>query len=247
MSFKEFLHDYGEKVPGYDVGMINEREARAGAGILLLLGLMIIFIGIGFNHTIVARVYIIYLFFDFVTRIINPSYSPSLLLGRMFVQNQTPEYVGAAQKRFAWFLGFLISIPMVWWFGIHWDISFYKVLICVLCITLMFFESVFAICLGCILYEMIFREKAQHCPGGVCEIRKKDPIQTFSPVQKIITGMMILALSTGTYLFLTKVNSVTFFGQFLYEALNSKEQLKKEADLRYEQQMQDEFGDDEDF
>ena len=244
MSFKEFLLDYGEKVPGYDVGVINEREARAGAGILLLLGLMVIFVGIGFNHTIVARVYIIYLFFDFITRIINPSYSPSLLLGRMFVQNQTPEYVGAVQKRFAWFIGFLISIPMVWWFGIHWDISFYKVLICVLCITLMFCESVFAICLGCVLYRWIFKEQAKYCPGGVCEIRQKDPIQMFSPVQKIITGLMIIALSTGTYLFLAKVDSVTFFGQFLHEAVLTKAQLKAEADKKFEEETAAAFDDD---
>ena len=245
MGIKEFLHNYGEKVPGYDVGMINEREARAGAGILLLLGLMIIFIGIGFNHTIVARVYIIYLFFDFLIRITNPRYSPSLLLGRMFVQNQTPEYVGALQKRFAWFLGFLISLPMVWWFGIHWDISFYKVLICVLCITLMFFESVFAICVGCVLYRIIFTEEAKHCPGGVCEVRTKDPIQTFSPVQKMITGVTIVAITVGVYLFLAKVESVTFFGEFLHEAVLSKAQLKAEEQLRFERESAAAFEDDD--
>ncbi|HIP15032.1 MAG TPA: DUF4395 domain-containing protein, partial [Sulfurimonas autotrophica] len=64
MNIKRFLYEYGEKVPGYDVAVINEREARAAAGILGMLGTLVIFIGIGFNHIIVARVYIAFLFLD---------------------------------------------------------------------------------------------------------------------------------------------------------------------------------------
>ncbi|MGC9351178.1 MAG: DUF4395 family protein, partial [Sulfurovum sp.] len=129
MNLQIFLWEYGEKVPGYDIRVVNEREARAAAGILGTLGMIVIFVGIGFNHIIVARVYLAFLFLDFTARMINPTYAPSMLLGRFFVQNQKPEYVGAMQKRFAWALGWLISLPMLWWFVIHWDISFYKVLI----------------------------------------------------------------------------------------------------------------------
>ena len=92
MNLKQFLWEYGEKVPGYDVTVINEREARAAAGILFALGMIVIFVGIGFGHVMVARVYLAFLFIDFTARMISPKHSPSLLLGIFVVQNQTPEY-----------------------------------------------------------------------------------------------------------------------------------------------------------
>ena len=247
MDIKKILYDYGEKVPGYDVPVINEREARAAAGILGMLGTLVIFIGIGFNHIIVARIYIAFLFLDFTARLISPKYSPSLLLGKFIVQNQKPEYVGGAQKRFAWSLGWLISLPMIYWFVLHWDITFYKVLICVLCITLMFLESAFSICIGCMIYKAITKEDPKHCPGGVCEIRQKEPIQMFNATQKFIAAATLVALLSGIYLFLAKTESKTFFGAFLHDAVLTKAQLQKEKDEAYQRELAKEFGDDEDF
>ncbi|WP_304545966.1 DUF4395 domain-containing protein [Sulfurimonas microaerophilic] len=245
MNLPSFLNKYGEEVPGYDVRVINEREARAAAGILGTLGIMVIFIGIGFNHIIVARVYIAFLWFEFLLRITKPSYAPSLLLARFFVQNQTPEYVGAAQKRFAWAIGWFISFPMIYWFVLNWDITFYKVLICVLCAALMFFESAFSICLGCMLYKYIKKEDPQYCPGGVCEVRKKEPIQTFNLMQKIIAGVTAIGLVVGIYLFLAYTEPKTFFGDFLHEAVLTDAQLQAQKDAAYEKEMAAEFGDED--
>lgn len=246
MNLKSFLYDYGEKVPGYDVTVMNEREARAAAGILGMLGTIIIFVAIGFNHVIVARIYLSFLFLDFTARVINPRYSPSLLIGRFIVRDQAPEYVGGLQKRFAWSIGWFISLPMLYWFVLHWDITFYKVLICVLCITLMFLESAFSICLGCMLYKAIVREDPQHCPGGVCEIRKREPIQMFNPVQAIIATLTVVAMVVGLYLFLAKTPSKTFFGAFLHDAVQTKAQLQKEKEAKYQEALEREFGDDDD-
>ena len=245
MTFKSFFVDYGERVPGYDVTVINEREARAAAGILAMLGTIVIFVGIGFNHIMVARVYLAFLWFDFFLKLLSPKYSPSLLLGKFFVRNQKPEYVGGLQKRFSWTIGWLISIPMVYWFVLHWDITFYKVLVCVLCITLMFLESAFSVCIGCMIYKAIVGEDPKHCPGGVCEIEQKEPIQMFNPVQKFIGFLTILGLLVGIYFFLAKTESKTFFGEFLHELVLTKEQLKIEEDIKYEKQMEAEFGDDD--
>ena len=245
MNFKRFWMSYGEEVVGYDVRVLNEREARAAAGILGMLGTLVLFIAIGFGHVIVARIYLSFLFFDFVARVFNPRYAPSLLVGKFIVRDQKPEYVGAAQKRFAWGLGWLISFPMVWWFVLHWDITFYKVLICVLCISLMFMESAFAICVGCIIYKWVMKNAPQYCPGGVCEMRIKEPIQIFNPLQKFIGAMTIVALVTGIYLFLAKTESKTFFGQFLHEAVLTQTQLKKEQDEKYQRELDNEFGDDD--
>ena len=247
MSIKSFLLEYGERVPGYDVLVLNEREARAAAGILGMLGTIVIFVGIGYNHIIVARVYLAFLWFDFLMRVVNLKYAPSLLLAKFAVRNQKPEYVGAAQKRFAWTLGWLISFPMIYWFVLHWDITFYKVLVCVLCIVLMFLESAFSICVGCSLYKPITRKDPSHCPGGVCEIQKKEPIQMFNKVQKVIATVTFIALLSGTYLFFAKVNSQTFFGQFLHEMVLTKEQLKIEKEEEYKRASEKEFGDDDDW
>ena len=245
MNLKTFLWEYGEHVPDYNVTVINEREARAAAGILFMLGMIVIFVGIGFGHIIVARVYLAFLWFDFLARVISPKYSPSMLLGKFVVRNQKPEYVGGLQKRFAWTLGWLISFPMVWWFVIHWDITFYKVLICVLCLTLMFLETAFSVCVGCMIYKAIMKDDPTHCPGGVCEMKIKEPIQTFNLMQVFITTVTFIGLLSGIYLFLAKTESKTFFGQFLHEAVLSKQQLKKEEDAKYQKEIDKAFGGDD--
>ena len=245
MNLKTFLWEYGEHVAGYDVTVVNEREARAAAGILFMLGMIVIFVGIGFGHIIVARVYLAFLWFDFLARVISPKYSPSMLLGKFIVRNQTPEYVGGLQKRFAWTLGWLISFPMVWWFVIHWDITFYKVLICVLCLTLMFLETAFGVCVGCMIYKALLQKDPEHCPGGVCEIKRKEPIQTFNPIQASIATITFIALLAGIYLFLAKTESKTFFGAFLHEAVLTKQQLKQEEDAKYQKEAERAFEDDD--
>jgi len=244
VTLKNFFFDYGLRVPGYDVTVINEREARAAAGILFMLGMIVIFVGIGFGHIIVARVYLAFMFVDFTARMISPNYSPSLLLGKFAVRNQIPEYAGGLQKRFSWTLGWFISLPMMWWFVIHWDITFYKVLVCILCLTLLFLESAFSICLGCMLYKLIVREDPQYCPGGTCTIKVKEPSQMFSPLQVIITLFTFLLFLGGIYLFIAKTESKTFFGEFLHEAVLTKTQLKKEQDAAYEKEAAKEFDDD---
>lgn len=245
-NLQSFLWEYGEKVPGYEVRVVNEREARAAAGILFALGMIIIFVGIGFNHTMAARIYLGFLFLDLSARVISPKYSPSMLLGKFIVRNQKPEYVGGIQKRFAWLLGWLISLPMMNWFVLHWDITFYKVLVCVLCLSLVFLESAFAICVGCIIYKAISKEDPQHCPGGSCEIRVREPIQMFNPVQKFIAIMTVIAMLVGIYAFLVKTESKTFFGSFLHDLVMTDAQLQKEKELLFDKQMADEFGDDDD-
>ena len=245
MNLKKFLTEYGEWVPGYEVTVINEREARAAAGLLFMLGMIVIFVGIGYNHIIVARVYLAFLFIDFTARMISPKYAPSLLIGKFVTRNQKPEYVGGLQKRFAWTMGWFISLPMMWWFVLHWDITFYKVMVCVLCLTLMFLEAAFSICVGCMIYKWIVREDPRHCPGGVCEIRQKEPVQQFNSIQATIATITTIALVIGIYLFLAKTESKTFFGQFLHELVLTKEQLKKEQDEKFEKELDREFENDD--
>ena len=84
-----------------------------------------------------------------------------------------------------------------------------------------------------------------HCPGGVCEVRTKEPIQIFNPVQKVITTLTMSGLAVGTYLFLAYEQPKTFFGDFLHEAVLTKAQLQKEKDEEYQREIEKEFGDDD--
>ena len=244
-SIKEFF-TYGEKVDGYDVRVLNEREARAAAGLLFAFGIIALFNSVTLGHTIFKKYFISFFTFDFVMRVLNPSYSPSLLIGRFFVRNQTPEYVGAAQKRFAWAIGLILALPMFYTLVIYFVPTPLKVFICALCLLLLISESAFSICAGCKLYELFYRKKATNCPGGVCEIRRKDKIQTFNPAQKIIAAAFSILIVYGLYAFVTKVESKTFLAKKISEMMMSDAQLKALEEQEYQKELEA-FDKDDDF
>ena len=70
-----------------------------------------------------------------------------------------------------------------------------KIGICLLCITFLFSETAFGICIGCILYQMIQKKRPLHCPGNVCEVKRKEKIQQFSKLQM----MSLILFFTGLY------------------------------------------------
>ena len=104
---------FGARVEGYSIPVLNEREIRASAGILFL-GTFISLILILFDGNFVPAKYFITLFLtDLIIRVfINPKFAPSLIIGRLIVRNQVPEYVGAKQKRFAWIIGIFLAAMM---------------------------------------------------------------------------------------------------------------------------------------
>src|SRR5450432_373996 len=104
------LIQFGENIEGYDIPVLNEREIRASAGILFLatfISLMLIL----FKNNFLPIKYVVTMFLtDFIIRVfVNPAFSPSLIVGRLIVRNQVPEYVGARQKKFAWIIGVVLS------------------------------------------------------------------------------------------------------------------------------------------
>jgi len=238
---------YGETVEGYDVRVINEREARAAAGILFAIGILSLTNAAMLGHVVVTKFFISFFTLDFFLRVINPSYAPSLLLGRMFVQNQIPEYVGAAQKRFAWGIGLLLAIPMFYLLVIDFQPNPIKVFICIACLILLIAESAFSICLGCKIYNLVMSSRATHCPGGVCEIVKKDKIQTFNPVQKLIVALVIFVFSYGIYSYFTKVESKTFLAKKIKMMMLSDAELQAIKDAKFEAEAAEFFADDDDF
>lgn len=188
---------FGEQVDGYDIPVLNEREIRAAAGILFLAtytSLMFIL----FKGNFVPIKYVVTLFLtDFMVRVfINPKYAPTLILGRLIVHNQTPEYVGAAQKKFAWIIGVVLSFTMFIFFIFINAYGPVTGIICLICLIFLFFESVFGICLGCKFYPLFFKNKVQYCPGEVCDVKQRQAIQKTSLSQLAI----LLAFVAFTFL-----------------------------------------------
>lgn len=237
---------YGEKVEGYDVRVLNEREARAAAGILFVGAFLGLTNGVMLGTAIFSKYFIAFFTFDFLMRVVNPRYAPSLLLGRFFVQNQTPEYVGATQKRFAWALGLVLALPMFYYLVIDFQPNPIKVLVCLLCMVLLFLESAFSMCVGCKIFNLVKKEKATNCPGGACEMRFKEPIQTFSPVQKVIVILTFIGIIYGTYAYMTQLKDRTFLTQKIKTFLMSEEELEKIEEAKYLKEMEN-FENDDDF
>ena len=64
-------------------------------------------------------------------------------------------------------------------------------IICLLCLIFLFFESAFGICLACKVYRLMYGEKAQYCPGEVCAVNARQPIQKTSGMQLLILAAFI--------------------------------------------------------
>ena len=223
---------YGEKVPGYDVPVLNEREARAAAAILFVGAFIGLTNGVMLGTAVFSEYFVTFFAIDFTIRIIQPRYSPSLLLGRFFVRNQKPEYVGAAQKRFAWALGMLLAWPMFYYLVIDFQPNPIKVLVCLICMALLFFEAAFSVCLGCKIYGWIKRKDPKYCPGGVCEMNIKEPVQKFTPVQAAILLLTVGLISYGTYAYFTKLPDRTALSKKIKVMMMSDEELQRIEDAK---------------
>lgn len=141
------IFQFGQHHPDFAVPVLNERAVRASAGILFFFAMVAFMNAWLLGNFQPTRVFVVVFLMDFSIRLfVNPLYSPSMILGHWAVRRQQPEFVGAPQKRFAWAIGFVLAVAMLF---------------------LMFFESAFGICIGCKLYNAFNKERAQLCPGSV--------------------------------------------------------------------------------
>ena len=171
---------------------MNEREVRAAAG-MMFLATFISLMQILFKGNFVPIKYVLIIFLtDFSIRLfVNPKFAPILIIGRLIVSNQNPEYVGAAQKKFAWYIGLILSATMFVLMVIINSFSYITGIVCLICLILMFFETAFGICLGCKIYKTFNKEKVQYCPGEVCDLKAKQDIQKTSKIQLAVILILI--------------------------------------------------------
>ncbi len=188
---------FGEEVEGFNIRVLNEREIRAAAGMLffaVFLSLMFIL----FEGNFVPVKYVLIAFVtDFLIRIfVNPKYAPILIIARFIVRNQNPEYVGAQQKKVAWIIGLVFSVTMFVLLVVINSYGYITGVVCLLCLVLMFFETAFGICLGCKLYSFLYKDKAQYCPGEICDVKAKTEIQKINVFQIVIVVFFMAFLVT---------------------------------------------------
>ncbi len=164
------VFQFGQRIAGYDIPVLNERAVRASAGLLFLFAIVAFMNAWLLGNFQPTRVFVVAFLAEFTIRLfVNPRYAPTLIVGQWLVRRQQPEWVGAPQKRFAWAIGFVLALVMLWLVVIQGVIGPVNLLVCAACLTLLFFESAFGICLGCKLYKLFGHTPAQLCPGGVCE------------------------------------------------------------------------------
>jgi hypothetical protein len=193
---------FGEHAEEYSFPVLNEREIRAAAGILFLatfFSLMFIL----FKENFLPIKYVISVFLaDFIIRVfVSPRFAPTLIIARLIVHNQTPEYVGAKQKKFAWTIGVALSATMFIFMVVINSYSPITGIICLICLVFLFFESAFGICLGCMFYPLFFKDRAEKCPGEVCEKKSRQDIQKTNGVQLLVLLVFIISVILTTLLF----------------------------------------------
>lgn len=191
------IRGFGEQVPGYSIPVLNEREIRAGAGILFLIMLVAIMVVIFTGNFVLLKYAVTIFLTDIIIRVfINPKFSPFLIVGRWMVRNQIPEYVGAPQKKFAWIIGLILSSLIFVLSNVVNSYGPVTAIVCLICLIFLFWETAFGICLGCKFYGRFYKDTVQYCPGEVCEPKDRQEIQKTSKTQ------LFVALSFAVYIVL---------------------------------------------
>lgn len=176
----EFISDPGQDGQALRAAVFNENEVRAAAGLTLALGT------VAFAYAYFAKVYapiqvVTTLFFiEFLVRITyGLKYSPMGLIARKLTARQTPHWVSAKPKQFAWTLGVFMSLAMmiITNSGIRGTLP---LTICLICLTLMWLEAVLGLCLGCEIHRMMVKygwarkdDAFEICTHGACNIEAR--------------------------------------------------------------------------
>ena len=161
----------GRIVPGYSVPVINEHEVRVGAGILFSLGLISFLAALVEGTSRPLQPFGMFFMMDMLLRLMaGDRWSPTLALGRLAVRGREPQWVGAPQKEFAWWLGFALAFISCTSMGFLGAPLWLTLTLCSVCLTLLFLEAAFGICVGCSLQARFGRQAPQYCPGGTCDV-----------------------------------------------------------------------------
>jgi hypothetical protein len=160
--------------------VFNENEARAAAGLTMVLG------AVAFGYAYFAAEYVplqvvsTLFFVEFLVRLTaGLRYSPMGVIARAMTLRHPPDWVSAKPKRFAWTLGLGMSFSMmvITNSGVRGTLPR---TICAVCLTLMWMESVLGVCLGCKIHGLLVRRgwatkdpAFEVCAHGECALPER--------------------------------------------------------------------------
>jgi hypothetical protein len=176
-TFGETIHGLSMAGKPVTAGVFDEHQVRAAAGLTLVAG------AVAFVYAYFAKEYVpiqlvtVLFFVEFLARVtVGLKYSPFGQLARLLVRGQSPHWVSAKPKRFAWSLGLVMSLAM----AVITNTNVRGTLpltICLICMTLMWLEAVLGLCLGCEVYGAVVRrgwvakdEAYEICTSGACAV-----------------------------------------------------------------------------
>ena len=178
------LFSYGEYIDDKSFKVVNERVIRGSGALMFLIG-MIAFI----NGFVVKNYDILPYFAGFMALnfaigvLINPQFSPTIIIAKFLTRKQSPIWIGAIQKKFAWSLGLALSTTIfILSLYLLNDASYFQTvcMLCIICLLLIFLEMGFGICIGCKLYFLALRVKLlprpvdnPNCTGDACEFKTR--------------------------------------------------------------------------
>jgi hypothetical protein len=173
--------------------VVNERAVRATAGIVMALAAVAIAFAALEKEYLPVQIISIGVVVDFLLRQVAglTPLSPLGTLGTFLVSNQTPEWVGATQKRFAWALAcsMALLIAILTNAGVH---GIGVMAIGLALIFLLWLESVVGFCMGCFIYSRLIKaglvhpEDAPACGGNSCSIGPAPIPSVAAPLEPLV-------------------------------------------------------------
>ncbi|MBH0024351.1 DUF4395 domain-containing protein [Salinibacterium sp. SWN248] len=161
----------GSLVEGYSIPVVNERAVRVAASILFLGGAVSIGFAFVEHSAVPLRPFGVFFMMDMLLRVtVGDRWSPTLALGRFIVRSHEPNWVGAPQKEFAWWLGYGLALISCAGMGVLGAPLEATLALCSLCLTMLFLEAAFGICIGCSLQRLLSKTPPQYCPGDTCRV-----------------------------------------------------------------------------
>jgi Domain of unknown function (DUF4395) len=156
--------------------VVNEHQVRAAAGLTMVAG------AVAFSFAYFRQLYwplqVISVLFaaEFAIRVTaGLAWSPFGAVAGLFTRRRVPDWVSERPKRFAWTLGLALAgaMAVITNGGIR---GWLPRSVCLLCLALMWLESVLGLCLGCEIHRLLVRrgwartDPSVTCAYGACEV-----------------------------------------------------------------------------
>ena len=175
---------FGERISGLaadgtelHAAVFDENAVRAAAGVTMTIGAVAFAFAYFDQNYLPLQVVATLFFVEFLVRVAaGLRYSPVGVVARWLTAGHPPQWVSAKPKRFAWTIGLALSFSMtvITNSGIRGTLPR---AICLVCLTMMWLESVLGVCLGCKLHGLLVRRgwttkdpAFEVCAHGACEI-----------------------------------------------------------------------------